>query len=122
MTFKHYADLYLKFGKTEWKLSTYCKNKGIVKNRLNVFFDYDIDKINASMIKEFICSIDDVGLKSKKHYISSLSSIFKLALDDEVINKNPLIHLKTIKAFKKEIEPFNADEVHAILNLAKLHQ
>ncbi|WP_336245595.1 site-specific integrase [Campylobacter majalis] len=27
-----------------------------------------------------------------------------------------------MKSPKKEIEPFNADEVHAILNLAKLHQ
>lgn len=108
--FKYYADLYLKLGKSEWKLSTYCKNKGIVKNRLNVFFDLDIYEIKPSVIRLWLNSIQDVSNKSKKHYLNSLSMILKLALEDEIIDKNPIIHIKSIVHKTPRIEPFTSQQ------------
>ena len=70
MSFDYYANLYLEFGKKDWKYSTYCKNLGIVRNRLSVFKDKDIEKITPIDIKNFIISLNDVGNKSIKHYLS----------------------------------------------------
>lgn len=121
MKFKEYAYKYLKFGKSEWKNSTFDKNQGIVANRLNFFFDYDLTDIKPSVIKEWLSAIDDVGSKSKKHYISSLNSILTLALQDEMIDKNPLIHLRAVKSRTPDIEPFTKDEVRSILKEAKFY-
>lgn len=121
MKFKEYAYKYLKFGKSEWKNSTFDKNQGIVANRLNFFFDYDLTDIKPSVIKDWLSAIDDVGSKSKKHYISSLNSILTLALQDEMIDKNPLIHLRSVKSRTPDIEPFTKDEVRSILKEAKFY-
>ena len=119
MNFKNYSDLYLKLGKDEWKYSTYCKNEGIVKNRLSCFFDYDIENIKPSDIRIWLNSIVDVGQKSKKHYLTALSGIFNLALQDELISKSPIIHLKKLSYQAPRIEPFTNSEVQAILRYSK---
>lgn len=119
MKFRYYSDMYLKFGKNEWKNSTYIKNKGIVEKRLFYFFDYEIEKIKVSDIKIWLNLIDDVSNKSKKHYLNSLNNIFNLALEDEVILKNPMNYLKKLHHQTPKIEPFNDDEVINILNLSK---
>ncbi len=119
MNFKNYCDLYLKLGKDEWKYSTYSKNEGIVKNRLSCFFDYEIEDIKPSDIRVWINSIVDVGQKSKKHYLTALSGIFNLALQDELIAKNPIIHLKKLSYTAPKIEPFTNSEVQAILRESK---
>lgn len=119
MTFDYYAELYLKFGKQNWRNSTYEKNSGIVKNRLSDFSNMKINEIKPSIIKLWLNSIDDVSNKSKKHYISALSQIFQLALQDEVISKNPLIHLANLHHDTPKIQPFNDDEVQAILQASK---
>ncbi|MCD8212987.1 MAG: site-specific integrase [Campylobacter sp.] len=118
-SFKHYADLYLKFGSNDWKYSTYCKNEGIVKNRLSCFFDYDIKDIKPSIIRLWLNSIVDVGSKSKKHYLNSLSCIFNIALQDEIIDKNPIVYLKKLTYTAPKIEPFTDNEVQAILQESK---
>ncbi|QKF64220.1 tyrosine-type recombinase/integrase [Campylobacter corcagiensis] len=119
MDFSYYSNLYLKLGRKDWKNSTYEKNKGIVKNRLNVFNDMDIKEIKPSNLKLWLSSIDDVSGKSKKHYLNSLNMIFNLALEDEVISKNPVIHIKTPHHITPRIEPFIDDEVCEILQYSK---
>lgn len=119
MTFDYYANLYLEFGFKTWKASTYDKNKGIVKNRLSYFSNMQITEIKPSFIKMWLNSIDDVSNKSKKHYISALSQIFQIALQDEVISKNPIIHLQHLHHSTPKIQPFSNDEVQAILEKAK---
>lgn len=76
MKFNYYAKLYLNFGKTQWKKSTFIKNSSIVKNRFSEFLNLDIDVIKPSMIKTWLIQLKDVGNKSKRH--------------DDTINKNPI--------------------------------
>ena len=76
MKFNYYAKLYLNFGKTQWKKSTFIKNSSIVKNRFSEFLNLDIDFIKPSMIKAWLIQLKDVGNKSKRH--------------DDTINKNPI--------------------------------
>ncbi|EAH9994555.1 site-specific integrase, partial [Campylobacter jejuni] len=78
------------------------------------FFSYKISDIKPSFIKFWLSSIDDVGSKSKKHYLNILNQIFKLALDDDLLSKNPCENIKIIY-FKPKINPFNSFEVNQIL-------
>lgn len=117
MKFSYYAKLYLNFGKTQWKNSTFIKNSSIVKNRFSQFLNLDIDIIKPSMIKTWLIQLKDVGNKSKRHYINALNKIFNLALQDEVISKNPINFKIDYQA--PRIKPFNSDEVNKILKLSK---
>ena len=119
MNFKYYADLYLKLGRTDWKFSTFCKNEGIVNNRLSFFFDKEIEEIKPSDVRSWLSDITDVGSKSKKNYLNCLNGVFTLALEDEVIDKNPVIHIKKLIYTAPKIEPFTNTEVLNILEEAK---
>lgn len=71
----------------------------------------DIKDIRASDIKLWFKNIDDVGIKSKGNYLSVLKGILDDALHDEVIDKNPMLHVKFPKYKVPRIHPFSADEV-----------
>jgi integrase len=115
MTFKKYADLYIDLNEGTWKPSYLDKNKRIVELRLKHFYDKNISDIRSSDIKLWIKSINDVGNKSVRNFISVLNGIFQIALEDEVINKNPLIHVKRPYYSAPKIKPFTSDEVKMIL-------
>jgi len=119
-TFSYYASLYIEFKSHELKYSTFDKYKNIVKNRLEPYFsNMQIEDIKPSDIKKWLYNIDDVGVKSKRHYLSVLSGIFQEAFYDEVIQRNPVKFIKLPKLIKKSIKPFTADEVKAIMKEAK---
>ena len=119
MNFKYYADLYLKLGRSVWKFSTFCKNEGIVNNRLSFFFDKEIEEIKPSDVRSWLSDITGVGSKSKKNYLNCLNGVFNLALEDETIDKNPVIHIKKLVYTAPRIEPFTNTEVLNILEEAK---
>lgn len=119
MKFEHYAKLWLALGAKNWKPSTLDKNTGIVKTRLKDFVGLEIAEIKPSFIRLWLSSIDDVSNKSKKHYISALSGIFTLALQDEVINRNPIKFLESLKHTTPRILPFSDEEVNIILENSK---
>ncbi|MGE4419736.1 MAG: tyrosine-type recombinase/integrase [Sulfurimonas sp.] len=115
--FSHYSSLFLDFKKHELKNSTLDKYTNIVKNRVNPFFgDKNIADIKVSDVKKWLYGIDDVGSKSKRHYLGVLSGIFQEALYDEVIEKNPVKLVRLPKYDKPDIKPFNSDEVQKIMN------
>ena len=117
MSFSKYASLYLDFKKHELKYSTFCKYEGIVESRLLPYFgSSDIADIKPSDIKKWLYSIDDVGSKSKRHYLGVLSGIFQEAFYDEVIQKNPVKHVRLPKYYSPTIKPFTADDVKSILD------
>ena len=118
--FNHYSKLYLEFKEHELKPSTFYKYVNIVNSRISPYFnDLEIKMIKPSDIKKWLYNIDDVGNKSKKHYLGVLSGIFQEALYDDVISKNPVKQIRPPKYKRPEISPFSADEVHQILAQAK---
>jgi integrase len=114
--FNHYASLYLEFKEHELKLSTFDKYQGIVKSRFEAFNDLPINEIKPSDVKRWLYSINDVGNKSKRHYLGVLSGIFQEALFDEVIEKNPCKIIKLPKYDTPKINPFTSDEVSLIMS------
>lgn len=119
MSFQKYASLYIQLNEDEWKPSYLDKNKGIVDTRFEAFKDLDIKDLHASDIKLWYKNINDVGNKSKRNYLSVLKGILDVALHDEVIDKNPMIHVKFPSYHAPRINPFNSDEVKRILEGAK---
>ena len=120
MLFSHYSSLYLEFKEHELKNSTLDKYTHIINARIDPYFkDMSIEEIKPSMVKKWLYSIDDVGSKSKRHYLGVLSGIFQEALFDEVISRNPVKFVKLPKYTKPDIKPFNADEVNQIMQYSK---
>ena len=115
--FNHYSSLYLEFKKYELKPSTLEKYTSIVKDRLNPYFgEFEVSEIKPSTIKKWLYNIDDVGTKSKKHYLGVLSGILQESLYDELIHRNPVRAIKPPQYTRPTIKPFNADEVNLIMS------
>jgi integrase len=119
MSFKKYCELYIALNEDNWKPSYLDKQKGIVFSRFNAFMSKDVRDIKSSDIRLWLKSINDVGAKSKKHYLSALNGVFKMALYDDVIEKNPMRHIEPIKYKSPKIKPFTSDEVNTILEASK---
>lgn len=83
------------------------------------FENMEISDIKPSVIRVWLDGISDVCNKSKKHYLSSLSQIIKIALEDEEISKNPLIHIRKMQHITPRIEPFTNEEVLKILEASQ---
>ena len=122
MSFQKYASLYLQLNEDEWKPSYYDKNRRIINKRFDDFQSMDIRDIKASDIKLWYKKIDGVGNKSKRNYLSVLKGVLDIALQDEVIEKNPMVHVKLPKYHAPRIHPFNADEVKRILESAESYR
>ncbi len=117
--FNHYSTLFLEFKKHELKFSTLDKYTNIIKDRINpTFGELDVTEIKPSDIKKWLYSIDDVGGKSKRIYLSILSGILQEVFYDELITRNPARSVRLPKFNIKKIKPFTADEVHNIMSLA----
>jgi integrase len=117
--FSDYALIFLEFKKHELKVSTLDKYTHIVKDRINpIFGDLDITTIKPSDVKRWIYSLDDVGGKSKRIYLSIVSGILQEALFDEVIEKNVCRNVRLPQLEKSKIIPFTSDEVMKIMALA----
>jgi integrase len=121
MSFQKYANLYLQLNEDEWKPSYYDKNRRIIKKRFDEFQNLDIKDIKASTIGIWYKSIGGVGNKSKRNYLSVLKGILDVALHDEIIDKNPMVHVKLPKYHAPRIHPFNSDEVQRILEASEGH-
>lgn len=119
MTFQKYANLYLQLNEDEWKPSYLDKNRRIIKKRFDEFQNLDIKDIKASTIGIWYKNIGGVGNKSKRNYLSVLKGILDVALHDEVIDKNPMVHVKLPKYHPPRIQPFNSDEVQRILEASE---
>ena len=117
MNFQYYANLFLEFKKYELKQSTFSKYENIVRSRIApYFYKQQIEDIKPSDVKRWLYAINDVGAKSKRHYLGVLSGIFQEALFDDVINKNPAKMIRLPKYSRPIIFPFNSDEVQKIMN------
>jgi len=79
-----------------------------------------LDKIKASHIKLWqskLCEL--VSPRRVRNVRAVLSGILKDAIADELIGKNPLSLVKTVKTEKVEINPFSLSEISTILEHAQ---
>jgi integrase len=80
------------------------------------FGKMQLDKIKPSDIKLWQSRLSkEVSPRRIRNIRAVLSGILKDAMADELIDKNPLSLVKTIKVEKTEIFPFSMDEISTIL-------
>ena len=121
MTFQKYSNLYIQLNEDDWKPSYLYKNKCIIEKRFEEFQNMNITEIKASHIKLWYKKIDGVGNKSKRNYLSVLKGVFDVALYDDIIEKNPMVHVKFPQYHAPRINPFSSEEVKRILEASEAY-
>lgn len=74
--------------------------------------------INAIKHSDITKALKEGGWKSGKtrnNYVSMLSSVFSLAVADDLIDKNPCDSIEAAAWQKKKVDPFSLDEANLIL-------
>jgi len=114
--FKHYAKVFLR---DKEHIKTYDQLESVVQVLNDRFGKFGIDKINRSMVKDFVRDRLEVNTpKTVTNYLTPLRGIFHIAIDDEVIKDNPCANITLPKHQKQSIEPFTSEEVALILDNA----
>ena len=111
----------MQLNEDDWKPSYLYKNKCIIEKRFEEFQNMNITEIKASHIKLWYKKIDGVGNKSKRNYLSVLKGVFDVALYDDIIEKNPMVHVKFPQYHSPRINPFSSEEVKRILEAAEAY-
>lgn len=115
MALSHYAKKYCdskEHLKTFWELLAQVK---IIERR----FDMDVDEINRGQVKDWAQEMLRKGLSPKtvRRYINVLGAILEVAIDHEVIERNPAsgIKLPAAEDERRSREPFSKAEVDFLL-------
>jgi integrase len=120
-TLGDYAALWLSFVEANRRASTYERySKVLEKHILPVFKNRPLDEITRGQIRNFIVAQS----KERQPFIfrDILSSIFRYAIDDEVIKANPVSGiLKNIATRKRgdKVDPLNEVDLSLFLDTAK---
>ena len=110
-TFEYYGAIFLK----EKSLNrSFFQKQGYYLRVIEQFKGLNIDTITRLDVKEYLSSLKMIS-KSKYTYKSAIKEIFELALDDGVINFNPVLGIKLKADIKKEIQYYTKNEVNLLL-------
>lgn len=74
-----------------------------------------IDKITAADLRKVVGSIDWASPSYRKNCTVLLASIFRAAVVDEVINKDPAASVQRAKVPKRAVDPFTREEADKII-------
>lgn len=116
-----------KQGKSPTTLDGYLKE---LKRIYNYFGDIKLTSLNQREIKKWIRSQNDVSRKTISNRYSILKMLIEHAIDDEVINENPISNIPFKTVIKRmnlprkinKIHPFNTEERETILSIADNYQ
>jgi len=116
---ERYAKLYLL---SKEHLATYWEIHGRVGKILEFFKNRDIREIKPSEIRAWIASFQ-CKPKTVSMYMTDLRGIFAMAIQEEVMEKNPFVHIAKPRRKKTDedegpIEPFSPEEVARLLDNA----
>lgn len=107
------------------KESTYESNRALLENHiLPEFGSRRIDQIKRGEFKDFLLKkMESHSVGTVKNIKACLSSIFNYARDDELLNANPLSHLKIFpkQDVKRGVDRLTAEELTLFLGTAEKH-
>ena len=106
--FEYYGGIFLKQKDNN---RSYLAKQGYYLRVIEQFKGLNIDTITRLNIKEYLASLNMIS-KSKNTYKGIIKEIFELALDDGVINFNPVLGIKLKADVKKDIQYYTKDEVN----------
>jgi integrase len=79
------------------------------------FGDLTIDELTALKVKEWLSELS-CSNKRKNNILIPLRQLYDEMYHDEIIEKNPLDHVKNLPIHTREPQPFTPNEVASILN------
>ncbi len=125
ITIKQYLDAWLKQQKDHTSASTWNDYRKTINNHLiEEFGDLKLTELKRPIIREW-CAGLDVSNKRIANMLSPLRVALQQALDDELIETNPLYgwsyRRKEPPRIEQAIDPFTRDEQQAILAVLDAH-
>jgi len=120
-TVNEYIVISLELHKYKRKSDTQNDLISIHKNHIKDFLGKkELDKIKPSHIELWQNYVLDKGISPArvKKMRSVLFTMFNDAIKDEIIDKNPLLVVKTPKIPRTKIKPFTLDEIQKILSVS----
>src|SRR5574344_996362 len=121
ITFREAAETFMRLHvEVNCKPSTKEGYESYLKNHLNPFFgDMKLNEITPILIKEFIKQKLETGRLNStvNKYTKLISEIYSFMIDNDVVNKNPLARIKSLKETKNDkIRALSTEEVQALLS------
>jgi len=115
--FEHYADIYLSEQQNRLKSHTFGKYSRILKNEIIPFFgSQQIDLIKVTDVRIWVNKqLEKVVPKTVSEKLTIIRMIFRYALEDEIINRNPVDAIRLPARVKPDIKPFTVEEVGLML-------
>jgi integrase/recombinase XerC len=112
---------YLKFQKKYSLHTVIAYKKDITEFENYIFNEFEVDDIHAvsnDMVRSWVSQLIGVGMASVsvRRKISSLRSLYRYALKEKLISKNPLTALPQLKLSKKLPIVIENDSLNAILD------
>ncbi len=125
-TLQEYSKKWLEgYSRNVNKESTYESNQSLLENHiLPEFGSRRIDQIKRSELKAFLLNkMETHSVATVKNIKACMSGIFNYARDDELINANPLSHLKIFprQDVKRGVDRLTAEELTLFLETAEKH-
>ncbi|MDD2358344.1 MAG: site-specific integrase [Thiovulaceae bacterium] len=111
-TFRYYGSIFLT---TKEKFRSYHMKYAYYQRVINYFGDKNIDEITRLHVKQYLTSLDMKNM-SKKLYKSCIKEIIDLAIDDGVIENNPVSNIKLDSDRKESVEFYSRDEVKKLFD------
>ena len=137
-TFGEYSQKWLKLIESQckgneprYKLSTLEEYEAILRlHALPALKDYEINNINKARVRDHLISkLNNLSKRRVESVMSVMSSVFELALDDDIIDVNPTSkvskRLFSKNGYKKKpidkTEIFTPDELNLLLETCERH-
>lgn len=125
MTFREAAKMYIDLHVgVNCKPSTKDGYEGYLENHLNPFFGYmKLDEITPLLVKEFIKEKVETGRTNStvNKYTKLMRGIYGFMIDNDVISRNPLARIKSLKETKNDkIRALSTEEVQTLLSKTKV--
>ena len=80
--------------------------------------DQNVDKVTRSILRKFL-AVQTVSNKTVQNYHTGLSAFFRWALEEQIVDINPVVGIKRPKAEQRTIQPIPEAHVRAILTETK---
>lgn len=119
VAFDEYAKMVVNITKANRNRFSQRAELGKLKKLIEYFGNTNIETIKPSTLQAWQnAQLEKYKGKTVREYRSTLNAVFEMAVNDEIITKNPLRAVKAPKKIKPIVETFSEDERKMLINEA----
>ena len=123
-TFRKYAEKwYTLYKKPHVRSSTREMYENVLKTHLNpAFGDRQLDSIGGDELQEFILEYEGKSSSLIDKIMMTLRQVFSMAVDDEIISRNPVAKMKPPEGTQGERLPLSLEDADTLKKAAASHK